>query len=351
MMKNIIRSPYRKMKILFILPVFAIVLYSFAKPDYKYKYPDQNSGDKMSSVALVQHEVRGTILEQNGKPLPGAIVTLKGTTIGTSADVSGSFRIGNVPDDGVMVVSFVGFKSKVVKPDFKAPMIIAMVKDTVKYNDINISTPPPPPPPPPAVTSLFNGDGPKPLFIVEGKITTAPDVEKIDPNSIESITVLKDNSASDKYGTKGKDGVVEITLKKKIKGSPTQLPEVAPPPPPPPVQSDKIRQDGQSPLPFVVVQKYPEFTGGNEAMITWITANLKYPGEAYKEKITGKVLVDFTVRKSGKVNNVTVSKSVHPLLDAEAIRLIGSMPDWKPATQSGKAVDIQVCVPVEFKLQ
>jgi TonB family protein len=95
----------------------------------------------------------------------------------------------------------------------------------------------------------------------------------------------------------------------------------------------------------------PEFPGGgNHAMVAWIVANLKYPAEAYKGKIAGKVLVNFNVSNTGKIRNVKVSKSVHPLLDAEAIRVISIMPDWKPATQGGKPVDVQYMVPVEFKL-
>jgi protein TonB len=102
---------------------------------------------------------------------------------------------------------------------------------------------------------------------------------------------------------------------------------------------------------YVVVETMPVFPGGGQAaMVTWINANIKYPGEAFKSKITGKVIVNFIVSKTGKVKNVTVSKSVHPLLDAEAVRVISNMPDWKPATQAGKPVDVQYMVPVEFKL-
>jgi TonB family protein len=86
-------------------------------------------------------------------------------------------------------------------------------------------------------------------------------------------------------------------------------------------------------------------------MVSWIIENLKYPGEALKNKITGKVNVDFMVSSTGKIKNVKVNKPVDPLLDAEAKRVISSMPDWKPGSQAGKTVDVQVMVPVEFKLK
>ena len=447
MMKNIKSSPYRKMKLLLILPVFALVLYAFAKPDYKYKITDENSVGSGTATTQVQHEVTGTVVQKDGTPLPATNIILQNTTIGTITDLNGTFKILNVPDDGVLIVSFVGFKSKAIKPDFKAPMKIVMVKDTVHYSKMNISTPPPPPPPPPPAdgNSTFsngtaplpppppppgikvNGDGPPPLYIVDGVTITLDEVDKIDAEAIESVNVLKDVYATKKYGEKGKNGVIEITTKK-VQAGTLYNSTVPPPPPPPPPSKVSIRSaNGEKPLivvdgiiqdidvnsldpetiesvdvwkdeaavnkygdkakdgaievttkkagnlkrstlsdvkvigyaegqkdgkkPFVVVETMPEFPGGgNDAMAAWIVANLKYPAEAYKSKITGKVLVDFIVSKTGKVKNVTVSKSVHPLLDAEAIRVISSMPDWKPATQGGKGVDVQFKVPVEFRV-
>jgi TonB family protein len=109
---------------------------------------------------------------------------------------------------------------------------------------------------------------------------------------------------------------------------------------------DKAAKDA-----FVVVEEMPEFPGGKDAMAVWITANLKYPAEAVKAKITGKVYVNFTVSSSGKIDNVVVSKSASPMLNAEAVRVISNMPDWKPGSQAGKSVAVQIQVPVEFKLQ
>jgi beta-lactamase regulating signal transducer with metallopeptidase domain len=207
MMKNIISSPYRKMKIFLILPVFAIVLYAFAKPDYKYNYVDDNPGNTTAIISSQQKEVKGTVVQQDGKPLDGAIITLRGTTVGTITDVKGGFKFNNVPDDGLLVVSFVGFKSKVLKPDFTSEMHITMVRDTVRYNNLNLSTPPPPPPPPPvnAAGDLnvpppppppppasgidIIGDGPQPLYVVDGNITTKADVKKINPESIEVSSI------------------------------------------------------------------------------------------------------------------------------------------------------------------
>jgi TonB family protein len=388
MMKNIISSPYRKMKILLILPVFAIVLYAFAKPDYKYKYADQSSGNISSGTSLQQKSVKGTVVQQDGESLPGANIVIQGTTLGTATDAKGYFKLDNVTTDGNLVVSFIGFKTKVLKPDFNSDMTIKMTRDTVKYSGIEELAPtapdkpvapvnnireindvPPPPPPlidtagdknvpppsPPLLTKFnWNDDGPAPLFIVDRIVITEAEVEKIDPVTIESITVIKDKNAIDKYGEKGKNGAIEITTFKTGEKRPDGT-IVAVTPGDPKTDNEKMEVVQSISKPrkeaFVVVEEMPQFPGGTDAMVAWITSNLKYPAEALKRKITGKVYVNFAVSSKGKVKNVVVSKSANPLLNAEAVRVISSMPDWKPGTQGGKSVEVQIKVPVEFKLK
>jgi TonB family protein len=358
MMKNIISSPYRKLKILLILPVFAIVFYAFAKPDYKYKYVDDNSGNNISGTSLQQKSVRGIIVQNDGTPLPGATILVQGTTLGTSADPAGSFKIDNVPDNGLLVISFVGFKPKVLKPVFTSEMAINMVKDTVKYLNSNISTPPPPlpediireanakevsPPQQPSYLKIRSENGKTPLIVVDGVVKDI-DINKIDTKTVVSINVIKNENATNKYGEKAKDGVIEITTNK-YKPSKTEW------------EMSEVKVTGYSTdqkavkEEWTVVEELPEFPGGKDAMEAWIAANVKYPGEAVKGKITGNVLVNFTVSAKGKVKDVVVSRPVHPLLDAEAVRVISSMPDWKPGSQAGKSVPVQIMVPVEFKLK
>lgn len=86
-------------------------------------------------------------------------------------------------------------------------------------------------------------------------------------------------------------------------------------------------------------------------MMLWISQRVKYPEQAKKDGITGLVMVSFIVNKAGKVTDVKVERSASPLLDAEAVRVIGEMPDWKPGTQHGKTVDVRMTVPVKFNLK
>ena len=99
------------------------------------------------------------------------------------------------------------------------------------------------------------------------------------------------------------------------------------------------------------MEQMPMFPGGESAMVTWITSNLKYPGKAVKDKLEGNIPVNFLVTSKGKVSDVKVLNSVNPLLDKEAERVIRSMPDWKPGLQDGKPVDVQMQVTVYFKLK
>lgn len=102
---------------------------------------------------------------------------------------------------------------------------------------------------------------------------------------------------------------------------------------------------------FVVVENQPEFPGGSKAMMKFLADNIRYPVGAQKNGIQGRVICDFIVMKDGSINNVGVVRGVDPFLDAEAIRIINLMPQWKPGTQRGQAVNVRVILPVVFRLQ
>lgn len=135
---------------------------------------------------------------------------------------------------------------------------------------------------------------------------------------------------------------------------PPPPPSPPPPPPPPPAKAEEKNHQAlndKGDEKYTVVEEMPQFPGGSEAMMSWIASNTNYPAEALKNKIAGIVFIAFTVSSTGKVENVKVDRSVSPVLDAEALRVIKSMPDWKPGTQHGKPVDVQYKVPVQFLLR
>lgn len=95
----------------------------------------------------------------------------------------------------------------------------------------------------------------------------------------------------------------------------------------------------------------PEFPGGESAMYRYLSANTKYPSEARKKKITGKVYVNFIVEKDGKITDAKVLRGAHPLLDEESLRVISSMPSWSPGLQDGKPVRVSFNIPLNFTLK
>jgi len=110
---------------------------------------------------------------------------------------------------------------------------------------------------------------------------------------------------------------------------------------------DKITADA----PFVVVEEMPYFPGGDGELIGFIKNNIKCPEAAKAEKIEGRVIVRFVINNEGKVEGLTILKGVHPLLDAEALRVVSALPAFKPGRQGGEAVNVWFSVPVTFSLQ
>lgn len=102
---------------------------------------------------------------------------------------------------------------------------------------------------------------------------------------------------------------------------------------------------------FDVVEVPPVFVGGEKAMFEYLSKNIRYPVEAQKQKIQGRVVVQFVVNDEGKVTNAKIVYSIDTYLDAEALRIINAMPDWTPGKQGGKNVSVRYVLPIQFKLQ
>lgn len=102
---------------------------------------------------------------------------------------------------------------------------------------------------------------------------------------------------------------------------------------------------------FVIVEESPEFPGGMQAMMNFIRDNVKYPQSCRENSIGGKVFLKFIVTQTGEVTNVEVIKSSGAsLLDQEAVRVVKSMPSWKPGYQTGRPVNVYFNLPINFKL-
>lgn len=144
------------------------------------------------------------------------------------------------------------------------------------------------------------------------------------------------------------------------------------PPPPPPVKTTikfappKIAKGVKSTVKFtppVIVKtnatdtiyfnpdQMPEYPGGNEAMAQYIKDNLKYPTSAKEASIEGRVNMEFIVTKTGELKNIKIIRGISPDCNEEAVRVIKTMPTWKPGLYKGKPVDVHFILPITFKLQ
>lgn len=180
-----------------------------------------------------------------------------------------------------------------------------VVQDVVAEEEIEITrrdpTPPPPPPPPAP-------EAPEIIQVVETKVETRIDINMEDDQSKAQIQTYT--------------------------------------PPPPPKQVEEEEEEI-----FVVVENQPEFPGGQAAMMKFLSENIKYPVIAQENGIQGRVICNFVVERDGSITDVQVVRGVDPSLDKEAVRVIQSMPKWKPGMQRGKPVRVRFTLPVVFRLQ
>lgn len=122
--------------------------------------------------------------------------------------------------------------------------------------------------------------------------------------------------------------------------------------------SEPVQAPADTPAPaeteeevYTVVEQMPEFPGGVQKLLDFISQNIQYPQTAMKQNVQGRAIVQFVIEKDGSLSNFNVLRSVHPDLDAEAVRVVKSMPKWKPGMQKGEPVRCKYTLPVMFKLQ
>ena len=125
---------------------------------------------------------------------------------------------------------------------------------------------------------------------------------------------------------------------------------IAPPAPPAPEVVEVVVEEEEEEV-FIIVETMPEFPGGQGAMMRYIAENIQYPIIAMENGIQGRVICQFVVEKDGRVSNIQVVRtSGDPSLDKEGVRVISTMPKWKPGTQRGKPVRVTYTIPVNFRL-
>ena len=514
MMKKIVTSPYRKMKVLLVLPVFAIIFYAFATPEYNYSSPvdktlnivpaqttvfdsDQDQqknsakirnsdGSQIKALIVVngvigefeqekipiesilsltvlkdseaikkygekgkdgvieiitkdkesvmqtaaaqspvnQKTVKGIVLKEDGQPLESVNIMSTGASGNASSFTTGRdgrFELNNVQPDASLMFFCQGYKGLTLKADFIREINVKMEKDPdFKGTQVTRQTP---------------------LVVIDGEVTDKNYITAPRELGYE-LAIVKQvfgKEATDKYGEKGANGVMELTTRKKaleLGLKPEMFPRLAPEDYPtfqnqkwtsfrgwvtdnvkypseataqkiegwvtvnfsveldgtisnpkvmgtsiPVLGNEVIRVIKTAPKwdapknpavdlpftssvnvgfklpdqivkeePFVVVEEMPMYPGGEGELLRFIAENTNYPEAAKPEKIQGKVIIRFIVNTEGNTEGISVLKGVHPLLDAEAVRVVSMLSGFKPGKQGGVAVPVWYMVPINFAL-
>jgi len=102
---------------------------------------------------------------------------------------------------------------------------------------------------------------------------------------------------------------------------------------------------------YEVVDQMPEFPGGNDSLLLHITKSIKYPSNESLQNIQGKIVCRCVINKNGSVSDIEIIRSLHPVFDAEAIRVIKTLPKFIPGKQNGQAVRVYYTLPITFRLE
>ena len=258
-------NPWARAKYLYVLPLAAITVAAFARPEISQPL-DEISSVKVNDLSAVLETyadknvpnpaekvtLKMKVVDEKGEPVIAAAILVVNTTNGTITDENGNFTLETATDQSIQV-SYIGMST-----------VTMTVKDCLKKADQTIVLP--------------EGD-------------TKKDVKVVAP-----------------------------------------VPQA-------------VTSDDRT---FDVVEQMPEFPGGMKECLNFVARNVRYPTKAQEAGKQGRVIVQFIVQKDGSLSDLHVLRPVNPWLDAEAIRVIGTMPKWKPGMQGGQAVAVKFTLPVTF---
>ena len=352
-------NPWARAKYLYVLPLATVAIAAFARPEVSNEVNEissvkvndlasivkaeeaksvENSSEQMvlntDSVSPVKEKVIFQVVEK-APEFPGGMEECM-KFLGNSIKYPAEARKNGI--QGRVVVTFVitdegDIKDPVVVKgvdpflDAEALRVIQMMpkwkpgKQRGKAVNVKLTLP---------VSFRLSSSENNPLIVVDGEEKgNAPELmKKYISENIQSMSVVKGDEAIRIYGEKGKDGVVLITTQKAASAETVKEKQI-----------------------FQVVEEMPEFPGGMAECMKFLGNSIKYPAEAHKNGIQGRVIVSFVVTDEGDIQNPVIVKGVDSLLDAEALRVIQMMPKWKPGKQRGKAVNVKFTIPVTFKLE
>lgn len=255
----------------------------------------------------------------------GVIVRVKGSTLGAVTDEKGVAEL-TVPQGCLLEVSSMGYETRLVEVPREERFSQSVMLDN-SAGDTDNEARQPQQEGKPLVITFRDKDGVAgtPLYMVDG-VETEIDVI---PTNIGSVTFIYAEDAVKRYGEeRGRFGALEITTR--------TLQEMA--------------RETEDP-PFIVAETMPLFEGGDLGKFRqWLQTQVRYPAEALKKQIEGRVVCSFVVERDGSVSNIMALQSPDRLLTDEVRRVLANSPRWTPGMQKGKTVRVKYIVPVDFRL-
>ncbi len=220
-----------------------------------------------------------------------------------------------------LLIGIITISTAVITPYLNAKAAVNRAKKNERQVEIKMENlnqpaeqiaPPPPPPPPPSDV------------VQQAKYVPPVVVDSVKPEEAKQL-MTADQAQVEVKNTEVVEEVKEV--------------------------KEEVKQDEAEAEPFVVVEEMPMFPGGDAALLQYISEHTQYPEVAKENNIQGKVIVRFCVTSKGGVDKVSILKGVDPELDKEAIRVVQTLPPFKPGKQGGKPVPVWYMVPINFTLK
>ena len=293
-------SKFATVKNILILPIVAIVAWAFATPEYHKVASAAEPFSVYKAPGIVQKEVKGIVLKEDGKPLKGVHIMSTGTLDNVSFANTledGRFTLNNVQDDASLVFSCRGYKDLKIKPEFKIEMSVRMEKDPLNQS--------------PSDSSLKDQSAQSqgPVAVIDGVISGKNifDAQSDLGYNMGIAKFISGKEATDKYGEKGANGVLEITTRKKA-----------------------LEMGLKPPFPRLAPDDYPTFMNQRFTSFNdWVASHAVYPAEARAQNVEGWVTVRFTVELDGSVSNPeSYPGQADQILVNEVKRVVLSSPKW-----------------------
>ena len=354
MMKQKFISPWRRLKVLCILPVLAVILYAFAKPEYHYAGTKQSQPVLSGIPGGIQQQVKGIVVDENGNPVKGAQLLSTGRLGHSSMIFSGNdgrFVMVNVEKDATVMVNCQGYKPLSIKADFKNEMKFVLVKDP-DYKGPEISS-----------KNLSKDENSKQVVIAleqpaAGKKDTTGDKVPHKPeiviqppqmavfidgvytdkspaevlgalgHDLGVINPLPPEQAIKKYGEKGSRGALDIMTRKKALEMGIKVP---------------YNRTGPD--------DFPTFHGAvSNVFSDWLISQLKYPQGAIARNASGIVVASFNVNIDGSVSDIRPMLSPDNSLEEAVVQAIASSPRWDPPKNKEITDPFNTSVTIKFEM-